>query len=411
VSRILWISNAPWAPSGYGGQANLFVPRLQALGHEMAIGCNHGLTGAKLDWDGITCYPADFDWGNTTIHTYQDHHKADLTITLHDAWVMKPDAWPKGTRSAIWAPVDHNPLPAAVEVVLRNPNVYPIAMSRFGEKMMTQRGLQPVYVPHGIDTDVFKPQPENKAEIRKELGIPEDAFLIGMVAANQGNPSFSRKSFPQAFQAFARFAHEHEDAWLYAHTLARPTRGDHGINLEVLAVATGCPAGRLRFPPDNALQLGMTNTVVANIYAAFDVLLNPAMGEGFGVPIVEAQACGVPVIASDHSAMTELTHAGTLVSGDPFWDALQMAWFTSPSVDSIYAALEHEYARRDDMKLREAAVAFAGQYDADLVTVNYWEPALERLMGEWPSGRVVPPLGVNGNRAMRRKAAKAKVAP
>jgi glycosyltransferase involved in cell wall biosynthesis len=398
VSRILWISNAPWAPSGYGGQANLFVPRLQALGHEMAIGCNHG----------ITCYPADFDWGNTTIHTYQDHHKADLTITLHDAWVMKPDAWPKGTRSAIWAPVDHNPLPAAVEVVLRNPNVYPIAMSRFGEKMMTQRGLQPVYVPHGIDTDVFKPQPENKAEIRKELGIPEDAFLIGMVAANQGNPSFSRKSFPQAFQAFARFAHEHEDAWLYAHTLARPTRGDHGINLEVLAVATGCPAGRLRFPPDNALQLGMTNTVVANIYAAFDVLLNPAMGEGFGVPIVEAQACGVPVIASDHSAMTELTHAGTLVSGDPFWDALQMAWFTSPSVDSIYAALEHEYARRDDMKLREAAVAFAGQYDADLVTVNYWEPALERLMGEWPSGRVVPPLGVNGNRAMRRKAAKVK---
>ena len=32
---------------------------------------------------------------------------------------------------------------------------------------------------------------------------------------------------------------------------------------------------------------------------------------------------------------------------------------------------------------------FARDYDADLVTVNYWEPALERLLGEWPSGRVV----------------------
>jgi hypothetical protein len=85
-----------------------------------------------------------------------------------------------------------------------------------------------------------------------------------------------------------------------------------------------------------------------------------------------------------------------------------MAWFISPSVDSIHAALEHEYSRRDDQELRDAGVAFAQDYDADLVTVNYWEPAVERLLGEWPSGRVVPPLAVNGNRAMRRKAAKVK---
>jgi glycosyltransferase involved in cell wall biosynthesis len=229
-----------------------------------------------------------------------------------------------------------------------------------------------------------------------------------MVAANQGNPSFARKGFPQALQAFARFAADHKDAWMYMHTNARPTRGDNGINLEILSVATGCPADRLRFPPDNAWQLGMTQEVVANIYAAFDVLLNPSMGEGFGIPIIEAQACGVPVIASDHSAMTELTHAGTLVSGDPYWDALQMAWFILPSVDGVHAALEHEYARRGDNELSEAAREFALDYDADLVTVQHWEPALEKLMGPWPSGRVIEPLPLNGNRAMRRRAAKVK---
>ena len=122
MSRILWIANAPWAPSGYGSQTNLFVPRLQALGNEMAIACNHGLTGAKLDWnDGITCYPADFDWGNDTIRTYQDHHKADLTITLARRVGDEAAPWPADTRSAIWAPVDHWPLPAAVEVVLTAP--------------------------------------------------------------------------------------------------------------------------------------------------------------------------------------------------------------------------------------------------------------------------------------------------
>ena len=42
------------------------------------------------------------------------------------------------------------------------------------------------------------------------------------------------------------------------------------------------------------------------------------------------------------------------------------------------------------------------------MTVNYWEPALERLLEVWPSGRVVEPLALNGNRAMRRKKAKVK---
>jgi hypothetical protein len=106
--------------------------------------------------------------------------------------------------------------------------------------------------------------------------------------------------------------------------------------------------------------------------------------------------------------MTELTHAGTLVSGDPYWDALQMAWFINPSVDSIHAALELEYERAGDQDIAKAAVEFAQGYDADLVTVKYWEPALERLLGEWPSGRVVPPLNLNGNRAQRRKKAKVK---
>jgi glycosyltransferase involved in cell wall biosynthesis len=142
----------------------------------------------------------------------------------------------------------------------------------------------------------------------------------------------------------------------------------------------------------------MPRDVVAHLYPAFDVLLNPSMGEGFGIPILEAQACGVPVIASDHSAMAELAQAGWLVSGDRWWDALQESFMICPAVGSIVAALEAAYERREDQELRDFAVEFARQYDADRVAIEYWEPALE-LLGR---PREVAPL--NGNRAQRRAA-------
>jgi glycosyltransferase involved in cell wall biosynthesis len=149
----------------------------------------------------------------------------------------------------------------------------------------------------------------------------------------------------------------------------------------------------------------MKSSVVAALYQAFDVLLMPSMGEGFGIPLLEAQACGVPVISSDHSAMTELAQAGWLVSGDPWWDSLQNSFLICPSIDGVLAALEASYEARDDQRLRDAAAAFALAYDADTLTETHWKPALATLSAR----REVPPLNLNGNRAQRRAAKRQKV--
>jgi len=403
--RILWLSNPPWVGSGYGEQTGLFVERLGALGHQMACAANFGLHSVKLDWNGLTVYPADHDWGNKNLPVFAAHHKADLVIALCDAWVLKPDTWPDGLPVAVWAPVDHNPIPPPVAQVLAHPQVRPVAMSRFGETQMAKFGLDPVYVPHGVDTRMFHPQPEIRDEVRAELGIPQDAYVVGMVAANKGAPISHRKSFPQAFLAFARFAEQNPDAFLYVHTDAKPGPGG-GIDLDTLVAATGCRRDRVMFTPEHQWQLAMPNEYVAVLYQAFDVLLSPSMGEGFGIPILEAQACGIPVIASDHSAMTELVEeTGWLVEGDPWWDGSQSSWFIAPFVKSIVEQLEVSYAVRNEPAVRQRCVELAQRYDAERVTAEHWLPALEKL--QRPK-QVAPPNGVvKLNRKQRRKLAKA----
>lgn len=395
--KILLWGNAPWCHSGYGEQIALLTPRFQALGHEVAIAANYGIQHSIVPWtapngDPVAVYPISGTRDSQDIVHYAGHFEPDIIIGLMDAWPLQPSVWPDDFRVALWAPVDHYPVPPAVLNVLQNEKVRPIAMSRFGEDWMGRFNLDPLYAPHAVDTSLFCPMPEHRDAIRDDMGIPRDAFLVMMVAANKGwNNQLSRKAFPQALCAFSNFARRHDDVWLYCQTNSVP--GGSGMNLETLVMALdgqkpGHMMDRVRFPSDIELLLGLPRPLLATQYAAADVLLNPSMGEGFGVPLIEAQACGVPVIASDHSAMTELAQAGWLVAGDPFWDALQDSFAFMPYIGAIDAALEKAYEERDKVLLRAAAREFALGYDIDLVVTSYWEPIIEKLRGP----REVPPL-------------------
>lgn len=396
--------------TGYGQQTAMFAPRIRDLGHDVAISAFYGLEGATIEWNGILCYPTDYTrLGKAMLPYYVGHHangevdpREVLVLTLMDVWVLNDHVEKLSSlRMASWAPVDHDPAPPAVAQFFAHTGSRPIAMSRFGERKLREVGLDPLYVPHGVDTAMFRPQPD-RAAVRDGMGIPEDAFVIGMVANNQGN-SPSRKAFPQVFQAFQIFQRAHPDAFLYLHSDVHGLNA--GIKLRNLAEICGIPASAYGCSDQLLLHLGLPADAMSYVYSTFDVLANPSYGEGFGIPIVEAQACGVPVVVSNWTAMPELCGAGWLVEGDPWFDTHHGSFFMCPSVQEIVEAFELAYEARDDLALRERAREFAVGYDVETVMSDYWLPTLEQL--DRPR-EVAPLISSNGNRAQRRAGARAK---
>lgn len=381
--RILWHSNAPWAPSGYGQQTAMFMGRIRRLGHDVALSLFFGLHGGLLKLDDIPAYPGGEDaWGNDVLAAHAGHFRADIVISLMDVWVLQPQMTMR-FRWCPWAPVDHEPIPHLVAERLKTA-YKPIAYSRFGWEQMRSTGLDPAYVPHGVETSKYHPLP-SKAEARQYSKLPAGAFLVSMVAANNGLPS--RKGFPEAFQAFKMLLDKHNDAYLYIHTKATGGAGMPGVDIAELAELVGIPKSHYEVADRYQYFLGYPVEYLNAVYNASDVLLNPAYGEGFGLPVLEAQACGTPVIVSDNTAMRELCFGGWKVPCYPFFSGIA-SWWGIPKVGAIYEALEELYnmGPTERQGLSAAALRGAKEYDADLVTRKYWKPLLEELDAQIHAG-------------------------
>jgi glycosyltransferase involved in cell wall biosynthesis len=288
-----------------------------------------------------------------------------------DVWVLDWEVF-SDFDVVSWVPVDHEPTPAPVRRFFERSGAVPMAMSKFGAEQLTNDGLEPLYVPHAVDTQNYRLQ--DKAKAREKVGLPADDFIVGMVAANKGNPS--RKCFAEAFQAFKVLHDRHPEARLYLHTEMNG-RFD-GVNLPALLTATGIDLKAVSFADQyRVVHLPITQKSMAGIYSSMDVLLSPSAGEGFGIPVVEAQAAGVPVIVSDFSAQPELCASGWTVEGVRHYTPIG-SWQFRPNVESIADRLETAYALRDDEKQRKAARDLAKQYDVRRVLDKYMLPALEQ---------------------------------
>lgn len=381
---VLWHSNAPWVGTGYGAQSALVGPLLaERHGYRVAFSAFYGLRGCRLGWTSAggrsyVVYPGGRDGhGNDVLGSHAKHWfggRGGIVFVLTDPWVLSYKIVQRMPMVA-WVPIDHEPLIPITKRWFTKGGAIPLAMSRFGKRVLEEGGIggeDVLYCPHGFSPKIFNKL--DRKQSRKALGIPQDAFVIGMVAANKGNPS--RKSFSTAIQAFSKFRQKHPDAKLYLHTQLEDPEGENLIRT--------CELEKVKplAPDQYAYALGMPETVVAATHSAFDVLLNPAQGEGFGVPLIEAQACGTPCIVTNFSAMPEVAPADVgnwNVDGEPRHTHFQSKQ-VAVTADGIVAALEEAYSEpnRDRKKRRESVYKWVhAEYTADHVVDTYLAPALE----------------------------------
>ena len=377
--RINFFSNAPWGPSGYSTQTALFAPLIKEAGHEISLTCFWGLAGGQIGWEGIPCFPGMFDGhGQDIMIPNAKAWGSDILLTLYDTWVMKPNEQrlKDEVRFVPWFPVDHEPIPPGVVDMLKVA-FYPIAMSKSGQAAANEAGIKTGYVPHGVDRSIFKPRHRSLA--RKTLGFPKDDFIVSLIGMNKGIPS--RKALTQQLEGFARFAKGKKDVRLYLHTLMTPEM--QGYNLHEVCAALGI-TDQLMTPDQFQYTMGYPRYFIADVYNASDVCLHATMGEGFGCGIIEAQACGTPVIIGGWTSMTELLHAGWALDREtmsiPQMTPLGANQFI-PSHLAIAHFLQEAYDQptADRLAMRKKASDAMDEYEFHNVFNKYWRKELRTI--------------------------------
>lgn len=373
--NILWHSAAPFMNSGYGVQTREWVWRLMKDGHKVA--CVFAATDwdvPKMRWNGIDILPGGPSRrGLDGVYHYAKKLNVDLVITLFDIWPIPPefgaDLAALGVDWMPIVPVDSSPITPASVPVLKTAK-YPTAMSLFGQEEMKRVGVRPQYFPHGVDTNVFKPE-----AVDKELFSGyDDKFIVGCVANNV--EPHDRKGLVQTIEAFGKFHKKHPKSVFYFH--GDPSASSGGIDMINLAKANGFEFFVTEWW-DN--YEGLSDVHMAKMYNFFDVFLMLTGGEGFGVPLIEAQSCDTNAIVTDFSAPKDLVaESGWKVPiGGRRWTLKSTYWGVA-DVENAVESLSDAYRRWKDGTLKDGkAREFALNYDYDLVYKKYLTPILNKV--------------------------------
>lgn len=230
--------------------------------------------------------------------------KPDIYFTLLDTfmcypWYLDIDFSP--AKSVFYYPSDGEPfLPGGngvCDMILRKATKA-IAMSKFAQNQVkSYHKLDTSYIPHAIDEKMFFPlSDEEKAQIRLKWGL-KGKWVVGCLARNQ-----PRKMMDRTVKAFAKFAKDKDDVVLVLHLDPYDLAAAFDINGLIRELGI---MNKVLFTGVRYFQ-GFSYEQMNEVYNLFDVFCLLTSGEGFGIPVIEALSCEVPVVITDYTTSQEL---------------------------------------------------------------------------------------------------------
>jgi D-inositol-3-phosphate glycosyltransferase len=196
-------------------------------------------------------------------------------------------------------------------------------------------------IPHGMERGIFEPR--DKKEARRFIGIPEDAFVVSNINANQ-----FRKRQDLTIRAFKMLVDEVPEAFLVMHSAGGDRGGWDLLDLCAYFEVSSDRVACVHYANDN-----LTDDELVWLYNTADVQINTGGGEGWGLTAFEGAACGIPQMVPDWAAPRELwaDHGILLPGTDVRVEAKRGLNTLHLSVDAeITAAWLQRFAREPELR-------------------------------------------------------------
>jgi glycosyltransferase involved in cell wall biosynthesis len=223
-------------------------------------------------------------------------------------------------------------IPPSAEVKMVTP-------SRWSALGFYKTGFRPEQVhiiPHGVDTGTFHPMPGLRSQIRDRLSIPDGDFVFLSVGAMTPN-----KGIDLLLRAFTEVSRK----FPHARLILKGLDSLYNSNTRLLKIMGEIPSreqqrvlGRIRY-----LGGPFPNRKVAVLYQAADCYVSPYRAEGFNMPVLEAAACGLPIICTGGGSTDDFVtdkFAGKIASVRTFRTVEDQEFVgLSPDLDHLIALM------------------------------------------------------------------------